>query len=74
VLPPEIGRLTGLKWIWLDGNQLTVLPPEIADLIDSAVSFSAKDNNWEEPIPELIMQGNHSLAAYLRSLRDGTAQ
>jgi Leucine-rich repeat (LRR) protein len=31
-LPPEIGNLTGLTWLWLSGNQLTALPPEIGNL------------------------------------------
>ena len=32
VLPPEIGKLTQLRWINLNDNQLATLPPEIANL------------------------------------------
>ena len=32
VLPPEIGQLTRLETLRLDGNQLTALPPEIGQL------------------------------------------
>jgi hypothetical protein len=53
---------------------LTVLPPEIADLLDSGLPFPAEGNNWEEPLPELIRQDNHALAAYLRSLWGGTVR
>lgn len=31
-LPPQIGKLTNLKWLSLDYNQLVALPPEIANL------------------------------------------
>jgi len=32
-LPPEIGSLTQLSWLWLSGNQLTgSIPPEIGNL------------------------------------------
>jgi internalin A len=73
-LPPEIARLTNLQQLWLDGNQLTTLPPEIAVLLDNGLVLSTSDNNLEEPLPQLLQQGGHALATYLRSLRDGTAQ
>jgi Leucine-rich repeat (LRR) protein len=49
VLPPEIGQLASLQQLSLNGNQLTVLPPGIADLLDSELSFSAEDNNGRNP-------------------------
>jgi Leucine-rich repeat (LRR) protein len=32
MLPPEIGQLTALQYLGLDGNQLIALPPEIGQL------------------------------------------
>ena len=38
-LPPEIGKLTKLTWLHLDGNQLTTLPPEIGKLTKLVVLY-----------------------------------
>lgn len=44
VLPPTIGRLEGLKQLYLNGNQLSTLPPEVGDLIE---------------LTHLLVGGNH---------------
>ena len=58
----------------LDGNQLTALPPEIADRLDGGLVVTLEGNPLPEPLPELIQQGGGAVAVYLRSLRDGITQ
>jgi Leucine-rich repeat (LRR) protein len=48
-LPPEIGQLTSLFALRLDGNQLTALPPEIGQL--SNLHELALDNNQLTALP-----------------------
>lgn len=40
-VPPEIGRLTGLKRLWLDRNQLRTVPRELAQLTNLQELVSA---------------------------------
>ena len=72
-LPPEIGQLTNLQKLSLSENQLTTLPPEIADNLEGGLMIALDGNPVEEPLPELLKQGSHAVAIYLRSLRDGIA-
>ena len=50
-IPPEIGNLTGLEWLWLQSNQLTgPIPLEIGNLTGLA-SLSLSSNSLTGPIP-----------------------
>jgi internalin A len=60
-LPPEIGQLTSLVTLRLEGNQLTGLPPEIGELTNLG-ALSLSGNRLTELPPEI---GNLSLAARL---------
>ena len=67
-LPPEIGQLTSLRELALDGNQLTTLPRELADLLSGGLELGLAGNPLQGPILELYGQGPQALASYLRGL------
>ena len=68
VLPPEIGQLTRLRRLALDGNRLTALPRELADLLSGGLELGLAGNPLQAPILELYSQGPQALASYLRGL------
>lgn len=41
-MPPELGRLTALKRLWLDRNQLESVPAELASLTNLQARGAAK--------------------------------
>jgi len=45
ILPPEIGKLTALKWFCLNNNKLTTLPPEIGKL-SALLMLGLNENNF----------------------------
>ena len=53
-LPPEIGQLTSLQTLNLDGNQLTALPPEIGQL--TSLQTLGLDGNQLTALPPEIGQ------------------
>ena len=52
----------------LDGNQLTALPRELADLLSGGLKIGLAGNPLQGPIFELHDQGPQALASYLRGL------
>ena len=61
-IPPELGRLDGLKWLNLSANQLTgSIPPELGQLVDLRGLF-LHGNALTGPIPlELLAVPEHDL-------------
>lgn len=55
-VPPELGKLTGLKRLWLDRNRLTALPPQLANLAQLQV--------WKDG-PEAVCHCTAAAAALL---------
>ena len=56
-LPPEIGLLTHMRRLTLEGNRLTTLPPEIGDLRELR-SLDVSDN-WLSVLPPEIGRLSH---------------
>jgi internalin A len=73
-LPPEIGQLTNLVALDLEGNHLAVLPRQLAGLLTGGLQVRLSGNPLQEPLGELAGRGTDALAAYLRSLDDAVAQ
>jgi Leucine-rich repeat (LRR) protein len=67
-LPAEIGQLTSLRELALDGNRLTTLPWELADLLSGGLELGLAGNPLQGPILELYGQGPQALASHLRGL------
>lgn len=67
-LPAEIGQLTSLRRLALDGNRLTTLPWELADLLSGGLELGLAGNPLQGPILELYGQGPQALASHLRGL------
>ena len=62
-IPPEIGNLTNLTWLWLNDNQLTgSIPPEIGNLTN-LTRVSLYDNQLTGSIPSEL--GNLTNLTYL---------
>ncbi len=62
-LPPEIGQLTELRTLMLDGNQLTELPPEIGQLTELRTLWL--DGNQLTRLPPEIARLSHLQVAML---------
>lgn len=62
-LPPEIGQLFALRWLYLGGNQLSTLPPEIGQL--SALTELQLQNNQLTTLPPEIGQLSALTRLYL---------
>jgi len=57
-IPPEIGNLTNLTWLWLNDNQLTgSIPPEIENLTNLDW-LDLSNNQLTGEIPESICDLN----------------
>jgi hypothetical protein len=67
-LPPDIGQLTNLRELGLDGNRLTALPLELADLLSGGLKLGLAGNPLQGAVFELYGQGPQALTSYLRSL------
>jgi Leucine-rich repeat (LRR) protein len=57
-----------LRRLALDGNRLTTLPRELADLLSGGLELGLAGNPLQGPILELYGQGPQALAFYLRGL------
>ena len=73
-LPPNIDRLSALRVLDVHACGLRILPPALAGPLRRGLLLNAHDNDFSEPIPELITQGHDALATYLESLYDGRPQ
>lgn len=68
-LPKEIGELSRLRELHVQGNRLTILPPEIGnlDMVSNKAQFRFEGNVWEKPIADQLELGVGHLAEYLKS-------
>lgn len=68
-LPKEIGELSRLRELHLQGNRLTILPPELGnlDMTSNKSVFKLEGNEWVKPIAEQLQLGIGHLMDYLRS-------
>lgn len=68
-LPKEIGELTRLRELHVQGNRLTILPPEIGnlDMASNKSVFKFEGNEWVTPIADQLQLGVSHLQDYLRS-------
>lgn len=68
-LPKEIGELTRLRELHVQGNRLTILPPEIGnlDMSSNKSAFKFEGNEWVTPIADQLQLGIGHLMEYLRS-------
>jgi len=68
-LPKEIGDLTRLRELHIQGNRLSVIPPEIGNLdLNSNKSVLRMENNpWVAPIADQLQVGVSHVIDYLRS-------
>lgn len=68
-LPKEIGELTRLRELHVQGNRLTILPPEIGnlDMASNKSVFKFEGNEWVAPIADQLQLGVSHLMDYLRS-------
>ena len=64
-LPPEIGQLTALEYLYLGSNQLTTLPPEIGQL--SALRQLYLQSNKLTTLPPVIGQLTALTSLWLQS-------
>lgn len=68
-LPKEIGELIRLRELHVQGNRLTILPPEIGnlDMASNKSVFKFEGNVWEKPIADQLQLGVSHLQDYLRT-------
>lgn len=68
-LPKEIGELSRLRELHVQGNRLTIIPPEIGnlDMVSNKAQFRFEGNEWEKPIADQLVLGIGHLMEYLRS-------
>ncbi|MBN3284035.1 RSU1 protein, partial [Polyodon spathula] len=68
-MPKEIGDLSQLKELHIQGNRLTVLPPELGnlDLTGPKQVFKAENNPWVTPIADQFQLGVSHVFEYVRS-------
>ena len=66
----DLSRCTLLRELHLQGNKLTLLPPQITDckdLIGDEGVLLTYNNEWIESIKEVANVSNHHLFEYLKS-------
>jgi Leucine-rich repeat (LRR) protein len=63
-----MGNLSTLQWLYLDHNQLSMLPAEIGNLT-SLQTLDLKNNPLQTPPPEIRALGLSAILAYLRTLK-----
>lgn len=68
-LPKEIGELIRLRELHIQGNRLTILPPEIGnlDMASNKSLFRFEGNEWVPPIADQLQLGMSHLQDYLKS-------
>ena len=68
-LPKEIGELPRLRELHIQGNRLTVLPPEIGnlDLVSNKSVFKMEGNPWVTPIADQLQVGIPHVMDYIKT-------
>ena len=68
-VPQEIGELSGLRELHLQGNRLTVLPPSLGhlDFLSSRSILKLDNNPWVPPIEDQLMLGVSHVIEYIRT-------
>lgn len=68
-LPKELGLLTRLRELHIQGNRLTVLPPEVGslDLASQRSVVRMENNPWVAPIADQMALGISHVLDYIRS-------
>ena len=64
-IPAELGNLTALEWLLLNGNELTAIPPELGDL-GSLQYLYLQDNRLTGTIPPQLGNLSRLLRLYLQ--------
>jgi internalin A len=72
-LPDSMGNLTALIQLDLGDNQLTALPGAIGNLA-TLRTMDLGNNPLASPPPEVCAGGTQAVLAFLRGLREGTAE
>ena len=72
-VPQEIGELSGLRELHLQGNRLTVLPPSLGhlDFLSSRSILKLDNNPWVPPIEDQLMLGVSHVIEYIRTGESG---
>lgn len=71
-IPDWIGSLPNLTFLYLNFNEITTLPRQLADLGDD-LELDLSGNPLAPPLDELAKKGTPALFAYLRSLPEDAA-
>lgn len=68
-LPKEIGEMSRLRELHVQGNRLTILPPEIGnlELISNKSVFKFEGNEWVKPIADQLEIGVSHLMEFLKT-------
>lgn len=68
-LPKEIGDLQRLRELHVQGNRLTVLPPEIGnlDMMSNKAVIKLEGNEWITPIADQLQVGINHVMDYIKS-------
>jgi Leucine-rich repeat (LRR) protein len=69
IVVQEIGELSGLRELHLQGNRLTVLPPSLGslDFLSSRAILKLDNNPWVPPIEDQLMLGVSHVIEYIRT-------
>ena len=68
-IPKEIGDLPRLRELHVQGNRLSVLPPELGnlDLTSNKSVLKMENNPWVAPISDQFQVGISHVLDYIRS-------
>ena len=68
-VPEEIAALTNLRELHLQGNRLTVLPPQLGqlDFLSSRRILKLENNPWVPPIEDQLIMGVSHVIEYIRT-------
>merc|ERR1711972_177560 len=67
--PQEIGELSNLRELHLQGNRLTVLRPQLGqlDFLSSRRILKLENNPWVPPIEDQLIMGVSHVIEYIRT-------
>lgn len=68
-VPREIGELQRLRELHIQGNRLTVIPPEVGslDLCSNKSVLKMEENPWVQPIAEQYLIGISHVLDYIKT-------